>query len=252
MSAIGSLPGNLDPVLALDSIGENIVISDTDYNIIWMNSSAAKLLSAVGSLYGITDPKEIIGLNMSRFHKDPEYQRRIMDGLSGSHRTRITIKDLYVTDIVITPIKDKNNKLQGYVVMLMDVTTKAEEDKERDKLIKALSVPMIEVWEKTLALPLIGQFDKDRADQLLVTVLKECTQKEIQYVLIDLGGLHEFETEAKQEFQRIIDCLRLIGTQCVLVGITPELAMSAGELNRTIPIFSTAHAGLKYIINSKE
>jgi anti-anti-sigma regulatory factor len=250
-NAIGSLPDKISALNALDSIGENILIADKDYNIRWMNSCAVKLLSHVAPLFGLSNAEEILGVNMDQFHQQPKYQQRIMKQLSGSHRARITIKNRFVTDIVITPINDKEDQLQGYVVMLMDVTTKAEEDKEKEKLIQALSIPMITIWEKTIALPLIGKFDKERADRVNESVLKECTSNGIQYVLIDVSGLYEFENETKDELQKLNDCLRLIGTKCVIVGITPTLAMTAGDISSSILTFQTAYAGLQYIIKSQ-
>lgn len=40
-----------------------------------------------------------------------------------------------------------------------------------------------------------------------------------------------------------------IGSQCVIAGITPEFARAAGELSGKNPVFSNAHAGLKYVID---
>lgn len=251
MTAIGTLPKNISALNALDSIGENILIADSDYKVKWINSTAADLLSHVVPLFGLSNVEELIGVHMDRFHRQPQYQQRIMKDLTRSHRARITIKNRFVTDIVITRIKNDAGLLEGYVVMLMDVTTKAEEDKEKEKLIQALSVPMITIWDKTIALPLIGKLDKERADRLIESVLVKCTTNGIQYVLIDVSGLYEFEHETKNELQKLNDCLRLIGTKCVIVGITPKFALTAGDISSSILTFQTAYEGLQYIIKSK-
>lgn len=249
MGTVGKIPENISLLHALDSIGETIIIADRDYNVQWMNSSAANLLSDVVPLFGISDVNELIGMNMGRFHQRPEQQKNIMDQLEGSHRARITIKDRFVADIVITSIKGNEDKIQGYVVMLMDVTTKAEEDNEKEKLLNALSVPIIKIWEKTIALTLIGIFNKNRADRVIASVLEECVKNKIQYVLVDLSGLYEFEYETKHELQKLNDSLNLIGSKCILVGITPELAMAAGDMSSNILTFKNAYSGLKHIIH---
>ncbi|SFC94760.1 hypothetical protein SAMN05443252_10987 [Bacillus sp. OV322] len=46
--------------------------------------------------------------------------------------------------------------------MLMDVTTKADEEKKKEQLIRDLSVPILTIWEKTIVLPLVGDLDLDR------------------------------------------------------------------------------------------
>ncbi|PLS18524.1 RsbR, positive regulator of sigma-B [Bacillus sp. M6-12] len=252
MKSIGAIPKNISLLHALDSIGETIIISDKDYNILWMNSNATELLSQVAPLFGLSSAEDLIGVNMNYFHRHPEHQRDIMDRLSGRHRARINIRDRFVADIVITPIVEEHSQVTGYIVMLMDVTTKAEEDKEKEKLISALSVPMIKIWENTIAIPLIGEFDNDRADRLISSLLKEAAAHNIHYVLVDLSGLYQFNDQTKFYIQKLYDSPSLLGTQCILVGITPELAMAAGELNRSILSFHSAHAGLKFILDQKE
>ncbi|KAB7705991.1 PAS domain-containing protein [Bacillus aerolatus] len=252
MNSIGQIPSNISLFQALDSIGENIIIADKDYNICWMNSHAVKLLSAVAPLYGLPGAEDIIGQNMSTFHAQPEVQQKIMDELTSGHQARITIRDLYAADIVITPIRNDDHDLVGYVVILMDVTTKAEEEKKNEKLIQALSVPILKIWKKTIALPLIGEIDAERANRLISSVLKECAAHGIQFALIDLSGLYSFDEEIREHLQRLNDCLNLIGTECIIVGITPELAMSIGVLNINVRTFNTPHAGLEYVLNRQK
>ena len=248
MTGIGKIPENISLLKALDRIGETILIADTSYRICWMNSEACRLLAEIAPLYGIEDYQELIGMNMDRFHKFPENQKKMMDALKEDHRTRITIRNEIVTDIVISPIKDEGEEIQGYIVMLMDVTTQAEEQKKKEKLIKELSIPILDVWDRTIALPLIGEFDKARSDQLIATVLVECSNKNIEYVLVDLSGITEFEFQVRYQIQMMTESLSLIGTQCILVGISPKLAMSIVSLDSGTRTFSSTYQGLKHIM----
>ncbi len=250
MTAIGTIPEDISLLNALDHIGETIMIADAEYTVRWMNTAAHELLSAVVPLYGIEDCRDLIGMNMDDFHMNPGRQRKMMDNLTEGHRARISIRNAFVTDIVITPIKS-NDEISGYIVMLMDVTTQAEEQKRNEQLIKDLSTPILNIWEKTIALPLIGEFDRRRSDELLATVLMECSEKNIEYVLLDLSGITEFENEIRYQIQMMTDSLKLIGTQCILVGISPKLAMSIVELDSSTPIFGTAHAGLRHIMDQQ-
>ncbi|OAH52540.1 MULTISPECIES: hypothetical protein [Bacillaceae] len=65
--------------------------------------------------------------------------------------------------------------------MPMDVTTRAEEE----KLINALSTPILKVWSNTIALPLISEFDIVRFDLLICAVLEECSSNQIEFVLLN-------------------------------------------------------------------
>lgn len=247
MPAIGKIPENISLLNALDVIGETIIIADSSYTIRWMNSEACRLMNDIALLYGIADCEAMIGMNMDDFHGRPQHQKQIMQKLNGVHRTRITIRGQVMTDIVVTPIMN-GDKPEGYVVMLMDVTMQAEEQKRSAQLIKELSIPILNIWDKTIALPLIGDFDRNRTDQLIATVLMECSEKQIEYVLIDLSGIKEFENQVRYQIQMMTDTLSLIGATCILVGISPKLAMSIVQLDSKTPIFSSAHEGLKHIM----
>ncbi|TAA72602.1 STAS domain-containing protein [Planococcus salinarum] len=248
MAAIGTIPSTISLLSALDHIGETIMIADTSYNITWMNSEACRLLAEVSPLYGIDNCEEIIGMNMDLFHKVPKHQREMMSKLKDIHRSRINIRDEFVTDIVITPIIAEDSRIDGYIIMLMDVTTQAEEQARTKKLLKELSIPMLHIWDKTIALPLIGEFDKMRSNELIATVLTECANKDIEYVLVDLSGITEFENQVRYQIQMMTDSLSLIGTSCILVGISPKLAMSIVQLQSGTPTFSSAYSGLQYIM----
>lgn len=248
MPAIGKIPESISLLNALDVIGETIIIADSSYTIRWMNTEASRLMNEVAPLYGMPDCEALIGMSMDAFHEHPQHQKQIMQKLTGIHRTRITIRNQVMTDIVITPIMN-NGEPEGYVIMLMDVTMQAEEQKRSEQLIRELSVPILSVWDRTIALPLIGELDRKRTDQLIATVLTECSEKKVEYVLIDLSGIKEFENQIRYQIQMMTETLDLIGATCILVGIGPKLAMSIVQLDSKTPIFSTAHEGLKHIMH---
>jgi len=248
MSEVGAIPNEISILTALNSIGENIIIADKQFHVRWMNRNASNLLTEVAPLFMKSSSQDFIGKSMDFFHKQAAHQQRIMKSLESTYRSRITIRDRFVADIVVTPIKKDMNEIEGYVVMLMDVTTKAEEEREKEKLIKALSIPILHVWKNTIALPLIGEFDSERADFLISTVLMECSASRIENVLIDLSGLRDLDYEVRFHIQKLYDCLNLIGAKCILVGIKPELAISMGSFEREITTYRSTYAGLEAII----
>lgn len=244
------LPINITGTDALNSIGENIIIADIDYKIIWLNTYARKSLNLIAPLYGFSNSDELIGLSMDFFHKEPTHQRQVMSVLKNGHRARINIKNKFIADIVITPIKsmqDQNEEIEGYMVMLMDVTSQADETKKLEEKVRELSAPILNIWDKTIALTLVGEFDVDRGETIIPVVLEECISKGIEFVMVSLRGINNFDDSARQTLQKLHDCLKLIGVQCIIVGIKPNLAITIGTLSN-IATFSDAHDGLKYII----
>lgn len=243
------IPIPISNIEALNSIGENIIIADNEYKIVWMNTKATRLFSFIAPLYGLTNADDLIGLHMDYFHKKPDHQRHLMKELGEGHRVRINIKGKFVADIVVTPIKrkQKTDQNEGYMVMLMDVTSKVEEEKNKEKIIKDLSAPILDIWDKTIAITLVGEFDLDRGEIVILTVLEKCASKGVEYVMISLRGIDNFDESVRKNLQMLYDCLKLIGVECIIVGVTPKLAINIQEL-RNISTFSDAHAGLKYIM----
>ncbi|WP_018923544.1 STAS domain-containing protein [Salsuginibacillus kocurii] len=247
------LPIHISGTDALNSIGENIIIADNEFSVIWMNEKAIEIMNAIAPLYGLTQAEDMIGLNMDDFHTKPERQRQLMGNLEDGHRARINIRGQFYADIVITPIKNANQdeQFEGYMVMLMDVTSQAEEEQKREKLIEELSVPILKIWEKTIALPLIGELDAARGETVIATVLEECASNGIEYAIISLNGIDRFDESVRYNLQKLYDCLQLIGVECIIVGIKPQLALTIQELKNTLT-FSDSHAGLRYIIEQQE
>lgn len=243
------IPIHISGTDALNSIGENIILADNNYKITWFNAKAYKSLSVIAPLFGIENAEDVIGLEMDFFHKKPEFQRYIMSNLQERHRARINIKGMFVADIVVTPITNNEDPdhTVGYMVMLMDVTTKAEEEKKKEKLIRDLSFPILNIWDKTIALPLVGEFDLNRGENVIPLVLEECVSKNIEYVMVSLRGISSFDASARQNIEKLCYCLKLIGVECIIVGIKPEMAINIGELSN-IRTLSNANDGLKYII----
>ncbi|WP_053363530.1 hypothetical protein [Bacillus sp. FJAT-27251] len=177
----GRLPISINGTDALNSIGENIIIADKDYKIVWFNSRAKELFVSLAPLYNLKNVDEVIGMSMDFFHEHPSHQRQIMAGLQDGHRARIHIKNSFVADIVISPIRSTDNQnqdVEGYMVMLMDVTTQAEEEKNMRKKIRELSAPILNIWDKTIAITLVGELDMDRGERLFRQFWKRAVQRE--------------------------------------------------------------------------
>ncbi|RBW67970.1 STAS domain-containing protein [Bacillus taeanensis] len=251
MTAIGKLPETIEYKWILESIGENVIIADKEYNVVWMNATAKQLFEQVAHLFGVADVQEMIGKNMTDFYRDLHYQPDLMEHLTSTHRATINIKDQYIADIVITPIRNDQEELEGYIVMLMDVTEKARKETEREQLIRELSVPILQVWDRVLALPIIGILDEDRYNTLLERVLDECVKRRARYILIDLSGLRKMDDMSGYQINKMCQALALLGVTCFIVGVSPHLALSLTNFDYTWSTFSSTEEGLKHII-SKE
>lgn len=89
---------------------------------------------------------------------------------------------------------------------------------------RALSIPIAPVHEGVLVVPLVGVLDSFRAQLLIETLLSEITRSRAQLALLDISGVPLFDAEVASHLIQVTQACRLLGTELVLVGLSPEIA----------------------------
>ncbi|PRP95177.1 PAS domain-containing protein [Enhygromyxa salina] len=89
--------------------------------------------------------------------------------------------------------------------------------------IRALGVPILQVWRGILCLPIIGQVDDERANEMTAELLDRVAATATRFAVLDLTGA-QFRSETVQYLARMTRALRLIGTQGVFCGISSNTA----------------------------
>ena len=92
--------------------------------------------------------------------------------------------------------------------------------------IKELSTPMIEVWAGVLCVPIVGVIDSSRAAEMTSALLAAVVEKKVRFTIIDITGIEAMDTRATDHFLRMARSVRLLGAECVLSGINPNVARS--------------------------
>ena len=92
--------------------------------------------------------------------------------------------------------------------------------------IKELSTPMIEVWAGVLCVPIVGVIDSSRAAEMTSALLMAVVEKKVRFTIIDITGIEAMDTRATDHFLRMARSVRLLGAECVLSGINPNVARS--------------------------
>lgn len=92
--------------------------------------------------------------------------------------------------------------------------------------IKELSTPMIEVWAGVLCVPIVGVIDSSRAAEMTSALLTTVVEKKVRFTIIDITGIEAMDTRATDHFLRMARSVRLLGAECVLSGINPNVARS--------------------------
>ncbi|MFK5969255.1 MAG: methyl-accepting chemotaxis protein [Candidatus Marithrix sp.] len=128
---------------ALDRATTNILITDSNYNIIYLNQAAQYLFTKYESIIRQQipnfDAKKILGSNFTFYHRDDyESKRQTLENIKDSHRTRITIGSMTL-DHIITLVTNDNNEHLGIIIEFNDRTIEVATEKEINTVIQAAS-----------------------------------------------------------------------------------------------------------------
>ena len=90
--------------------------------------------------------------------------------------------------------------------------------------IRELSTPIIEVWSGVLCAPIVGVLDSARASEMTSALLHTVVQTKASLAIIDITGIEAMDTQATDHFLRMARAIRLLGSECALSGVHPNVA----------------------------
>jgi anti-anti-sigma factor len=92
--------------------------------------------------------------------------------------------------------------------------------------VRTLSVPVIAILKQVIVVPLVGEIDEQRAHLLLERLLAGVTEQRAKIAILDVTGVPFVDAELATWLLRAASATQLLGAQCVLVGISPEVAQA--------------------------
>jgi rsbT co-antagonist protein RsbR len=92
--------------------------------------------------------------------------------------------------------------------------------------IRDLSTPLLEVWEKVLALPIVGLVDTERSLEMTTRLLQDIADKDYQCLILDVTGVNAVDPTTAGLLIKMITATRLLGTYCVITGVRREIAQA--------------------------
>ncbi|MDE5055608.1 STAS domain-containing protein [Niallia taxi] len=122
----------------------------------------------------------------------------------------------------------------------------------QQEMINELSSPVILLSKNRALLPLVGDIDTARAAAILENTIKQCADKKVTQLFIDLSGVIIIDTMVAHQIFQLIHGLSLIGVHSTLSGIRPEIATTAIQLGLSFNDISIASTLSKAIAQDSE
>jgi rsbT co-antagonist protein RsbR len=93
-----------------------------------------------------------------------------------------------------------------------------------------LSTPVVKLWHGILALPLIGTLDSARTQVVMENILQKIVETGASIAIIDITGVPTVDTLVAQHLMKTIAAARLMGADCIISGIRPQIAQTIVHL----------------------
>lgn len=104
------------------------------------------------------------------------------------------------------------------------MTAKEQIIAEQAEAMLELSTPVVRLWEGIIAVPLVGTLDSARTQLVMEKMLDALVATGSEHAVIDITGVPTVDTEVAQHLLKTVMAARLLGAQCTLCGIRPQIA----------------------------
>ena len=221
--------------LVLDSVSDEVIQLDTKGYVVSWNRGAEALKGWTAD--------EIVGQHVSTFYVEEDVRSGLADRElrvakeTGRFETEGWRKrkdgSRFWASVVITAMRGPAGDFLGYVKVSRDLSERrAQEElirRQRDEILE-LSTPVIQVWDRVLALPIIGTLDSNRANRLTEGLLGTIADLEAEIVILDISGVPTIDTQVAQHLLKTVHAARLMGATSILSGVRPETAQAMVHL----------------------
>jgi rsbT co-antagonist protein RsbR len=102
-----------------------------------------------------------------------------------------------------------------------------------------LSTPVVQLWDDILALPLIGTLDSGRTQVVMESLLEKIVETGASIAIIDITGVPTVDTLVAQHLMKTVAAARLMGADCIISGIRPQIAQTIVHLGVDLSAVTT-------------
>lgn len=110
------------------------------------------------------------------------------------------------------------------------IATREELIARQQQELLELSTPVVKLWDGILALPIIGTLDSSRTQVVMENLLQTIVATNSRYAIIDITGVPTVDTLVAQHLLKTITAARLMGAECIISGVRPQIAQTIVHL----------------------
>lgn len=138
----------------------------------------------------------------------------------------------------ISEISRLLDKLGLYTVEIYQKSREAIIRRQQKDMLE-MSTPVIKLWDKILAVPLIGTLDSARTQIVMENLLQGIVDNGAKIAILDITGVPTVDTQTAQHLMKTVSATRLMGAECIISGIRPQIAQTIVHLGIEIDDITT-------------
>jgi len=150
---------------------------------------------------------------------------------SGEQNPIELIENMRVTNLLL-------DKLGLYTIEVYQKSREEVIRRQQAEMLE-LSTPVVQLWEGIVALPLIGTLDSERTSVVMETLLQTIVETHSELAIIDITGVPTVDTLVAQHLLRTVAAARLMGADCIISGIRPQIAQTMVHLQIDLSTVTT-------------
>ena len=121
------------------------------------------------------------------------------------------------------------DRLGLHTVTAFQKTREEVISRQQEEMLE-LSTPVVKLWDGVLALPMIGTLDSARTQVVMESLLQRIVETGSEIAIIDITGVPTVDTLVAQHLLKTVTAIRLMGADCIISGIRPQIAQTIVHL----------------------
>ncbi|HWI82441.1 STAS domain-containing protein [Ramlibacter sp.] len=121
------------------------------------------------------------------------------------------------------------DQMAQHTVTTYQLTRESVIRRQQEELLE-LSTPVIKLWDGVLAVPMIGTLDSSRTQMVMESLLEKIVETESALAIVDITGVPTVDTLVAQHLLKTVSAIRLMGADCIISGIRPQIAQTIVHL----------------------
>jgi rsbT co-antagonist protein RsbR len=148
--------------------------------------------------------------------------KEVVLGLTESGQAELSTTDFLVLSLVVDDM--------GLFTFESYTKTRESVIADQTEQLLELSTPVVKLWDGVVAVPLVGTLDSARAQVVMEKLLQTLVDTGSAFAIVDITGVPAVDTQVAQHILKTVVAARLMGAECIISGIRPQIAQTVVAL----------------------